>query len=94
MEIGCSKKTKTVEKTRKQNTTSWVGKKFRFLVQTVYVNLRKITFYYLILRKFTSNYPAGKHFLRDFTLNYTILLKFIKNFHILRKQFSTVYIKD
>ncbi len=51
--------------------------------------LSQFTLIYLLLRKFTSNYRAGKkHFLQDFTLNYQIVPKFIKNYHILRKKFS------
>jgi len=60
-----------------------------FWSKSFYVSLRQFTFYYLNLRKFTSNHRAGKtHFLHNFTLTYPILPKFIKNYHILRKILS------
>jgi len=46
-------------------------RKFIFLIQTV---LRKFTFYYLILRKLTSNNRTSKN--NFFTFNYPILRKF------------------
>jgi hypothetical protein len=63
-----------LKKIKKLLKITFYLRKFRFPILTV---LRKFTYYYLILRKLSSNYRAGKkHFLHDFTLNYSILRKF------------------
>jgi len=54
---------------------------------------RKFTAFYLILRKLTKIYRAGKtHFLQYLTLIYRIIPKLNKNYHILSKIFSNSHL--